>query len=213
MGTIRLLVVDDHPVVRKGIKCVLAGEKDIEVVGEAGNSSTALQAAAECRPDVVCLDLMMPGSNGGAAVRRLKKACPQAKVIVLTAFSQEQYLFGAVEAGADAYLLKSVDMEELASTIRAVHNGERLLSPELVGKLIGRYQDISKQIKKQDNSLSDFEMRVLELVASGASNKQIGELLFMSEATIKRKLQDLCQKLGAVDRVQVVVEAINKGLI
>lgn len=212
MGSIRLLVVDDHPVVRNGIKCALASARDIQVVGEADSASSALRQVVDCQPDVILLDMLMPGSSGGVAVRRLKEALPTAKIIVLTTFEDSEYLFAALEAGADAYILKSIPLEELASTIRAVQNGERLLSPPLVGKLMDRFQNLSFAPTKE-GEISDFERRILELLATGATNKEIAEMLFASDSTIKRKMEGLFQKLGATDRVQLAVEAINRGLI
>jgi DNA-binding NarL/FixJ family response regulator len=213
MECIRLLVVDDHPVVRQGLRAALTAVGGIEVVGEAGNASSALQAAQEYRPDVILLDMQMPGSSGGVVVKRLKEVCPQARILVFTTFKEEEYLFGALQAGADGYLLKNTPVERLAAAIRSVHHGDRLVSPELMSKLIGRFQEISVEQGRRDEDISDSDRRVLELLSTGASNKQIAEILFTSDSTVKRKVQDLCAKFEVEDRVQLVVQAINRGLI
>lgn len=213
MESIRLLIVDDHPIVRQGLMTVLSTATDIQVVGEAGDATSALVQMDRCHPNLILLDMLMPGSSGVVVVRRLKQLHPEIKVIVLTTFEDEEYLFSALRAGADAYILKSVNPETLASTVRAVHRGEQFLSPQLVGKVLGKFQAISKEVAKAENGVSDFEVRILQLAARGASNKEIADVLFTSDSTIKRKMQDLCRKLDAVDRVQAVAEAINRGLI
>jgi two-component system, NarL family, response regulator DevR len=213
METIRILVVDDHPLVRNGIKMALEKAQDIEVVGEAGDSSSALEQAAILSPDMVLLDMLMPGSSGAVVVHRLKEAHPKLKIIILTAFEDEKYLFGALGAGADAYILKSIPPENLASVIQRVWRGEPFLSAELLGQVMGKFHSISGELAKHELGISDFELQVLHLMAKGAKNKQIAAALFTSETTVKRKVQDICQKLEAADRVQAVAEAINRGLI
>jgi DNA-binding NarL/FixJ family response regulator len=213
MDWIRLLIVDDHPLFRHGIRCILESAPDIQVLGEAEDFSSAVLEAKKCQPNVILLDMQMPGSSGGVVVQRLKQIVPEAKIIVLTAFEDEEYLFGALRAGADAYLLKSVPLQNLACTIRAVYRGEQLVSPDLMGKVLGKFKSISKEMARHESGISDFELRVLQLMATGASNKQIAEALFMSDSTIKRKIQDLYQKLDATDRLQAITAAINLGLV
>jgi two-component system, NarL family, response regulator DevR len=213
MEPIRLLIVDDHPVVRKGIRSVLADEKDIQVVGEAGDAIEALEQAATLKPDIVLLDVRLPGSNGIQIVRQLKRAGSESRAIILTSFEEDEYLFGALQAGAYAYVLKNIADTNLAPTIRAVSRGERLLSPDLLTNVLERFENIAAEKARLDSGLSEYEIEALRLMAKGATNREIAETLFTSEATVKRKIQDLFRKLGVVDRAQAVAEAIGRGLI
>ncbi len=213
METIRVLIVDDHPIVRQGVRSVLANHADIEVVGEADGAASLFATLAALKPDVVLLDIRMPGQNGIEITQRLKREHPEVKVILLSTYDDEEFLFGALRAGAEGYLLKSASNEVLASSIRQVGRGERLLSPTLLTKVMREFQDLAKEKTRTDSGLSDQELRVLRMIADGATNKEIAEKLFWSEVTVKRKVQDILEKMGVANRAQAVAEAGKRGLL
>ncbi len=213
MDRIRVLVVDDHPVVRHGLRSLLANHDDIQIVGEAGSASEAFQMASSAHPDVVLLDIRMPGYSGIDVAQQLRRAHPTLRVLILTAYEDDEYLFGALRAGAHGYLLKSSSHDVLASAIRAVHRGERLLSPGLVDRVLKEFEDLAKERAHHESGLSDQELQVLRHIAEGATNKEIAERMFWSEVTVKRKVEDIFAKLNVANRAQAVAEAIRRGLI
>ncbi|MDE3088046.1 MAG: response regulator transcription factor [Chloroflexota bacterium] len=213
METVRVLIVDDHPIVRQGVRSVLANHSDIQVVGEAENAATLFAILDALKPDVVLLDIRMPGQNGIEITQRLKHESPEIKIIILSTYDDEEFLFGALRAGAEGYLLKSASNEVLASAIRQVGRGERLLSQPLVGKVMREFQDLAREKTRADSGLSDQELEVLRMIASGATNKEIAERLFWSEVTVKRKVQDILEKMGVANRAQAVAEASKRGLL
>lgn len=213
MDPIRVLLVDDHPIVRQGVRSVLAGHPDIAVVGEADSATALFAALAEHRPDVILLDVRLPGLNGVEIAQRLKREWPAVKVIILTTYEDEEYLFGALRAGAEGYLLKSASPEVLASAIRQVAAGERLLSPALVGKVLREFGELAKAQAQAEAGLSPQELEVLRLIAAGATNREIADRLYWSEVTVKRKVQDILEKLGVANRPQAVAEALRRGLL
>ncbi|MFQ6013867.1 MAG: response regulator [Anaerolineae bacterium] len=213
MNKIRVLVADDHPVVRQGLRSLLSSFSDIEVVGEASTSFAVVEQVREVKPDVVLLDILMPGPNGIEIARQLRRAQPEVKIIILTTYDDDEYLYGALQAGAHGYLLKSASHEMLASSIRSVYKGERLLSPQLVGKVLQQFEELAKEKARHESQLSDLELQVLSLIAEGATNKEIAKRLYWSEVTVKRKIQDILGKLEVVNRAQAVAEAIKRGLI
>ncbi len=213
MDPIRILLVDDHPIVRHGVRSVLANHRDIEVVGEAEDAASLFAALDATWPDVVLLDVRMPRQTGIEVTGRLKREWPQLKVIILTTYEDDEYLFGALAAGADGYLLKSASPEVLASAIRQVASGERLLSPTLVGKLMAEFGVLAKSKAQAESGLGDQELEVLRLIAAGATNREIAERLFWSEVTVKRKVQDILEKMGVANRPQAVAEAGRRGLL
>ena len=213
METVRVLIVDDHPIVRQGVRSVLANHADIEVVGEADGAVSLFASLASLKPDVVLLDIRMPGQNGIEITQRLKREYPEVKVILLSTYDDEEFLFGALRAGAEGYLLKSASNEVLASSIRQVGRGERLLSPSLVSKVMREFQDLAKEKTRADSGLSDQELQVLRMIANGSTNKEIAEKLFWSEVTVKRKVQDILEKMGVANRAQAVAEAGKRGLL
>ena len=213
METVRVLIVDDHPIVRQGVRSVLANHADIEVVGEADGAANLFANLAALKPDVVLLDIRMPGQNGIEITQRLKREHPEVKVILLSTYDDEEFLFGALRAGAEGYLLKSASNEVLASSIRQVGRGERLLSPTLLTKVMREFQDLAKEKTRTDSGLSDQELKVLRMIADGATNKEIAEKLFWSEVTVKRKVQDILEKMGVANRAQAVAEAGKRGLL
>jgi two-component system, NarL family, response regulator DevR len=213
MNVVRVLIVDDHPVVRQGVRSVLANHSDIEVVGEADGASSLFASLTLLKPDVVLLDIRMPGQSGIEITQRLKREHPEVKVILLSTYDDEEFLFGALRAGAEGYLLKSASNEVLAASIRQVGRGERLLSPTLVSKVMREFQDLAKEKTRTDSGLTDQELQVLQMIAEGATNKEIAEKLFWSEVTVKRKVQDILEKMGVANRAQAVAEAGKRGLL
>jgi DNA-binding NarL/FixJ family response regulator len=213
METVRVLIVDDHPIVRQGVRSVLSNHADIDVVGEADSAPSLFASLASIKPDVILLDIRMPGQNGIEITQRLKREYPEIKVILLSTYDDEEFLFGALRAGAEGYLLKSASNEVLASSIRQVGRGERLLSPALVGKVMREFQDLAKEKTRVDSGLSDQELQVLRMIADGSTNKEIAEKLYWSEVTVKRKVQDILEKMGVANRAQAVAEAGRRGLL
>jgi two-component system, NarL family, response regulator DevR len=213
MNGIRVLIVDDHPIVRQGVKSVLANHSDIEVVGEADGAASLFANLTSLKPDVVLLDIRMPGQSGIEITQRLKREHPEVKVILLSTYDDEEFLFGALRAGAEGYLLKSASNEVLADSIRQVGRGERLLSPSLVSKVMREFKDLAKEKTRTDSGLTDQELQVLQMIAEGATNKEIAEKLYWSEVTVKRKVQDILEKMGVANRAQAVAEAGKRGLL
>lgn len=213
MNLIRVLLVDDHPIVRQGVRSVLAGHPDIAVIGEADSAPALFAALAERVPDVVLLDVRLPGQNGIETAQRLKREWPAVKVIILTTYEDDEYLFGALRAGAEGYLLKSASPEMLAAAIRQVAAGERLLSPALVGKLMREFGELARTQAQAETGLTAQEIAVLRLIAAGATNREIADRLYWSEVTVKRKVQDILEKMGVANRPQAVAEAAKRGLL
>jgi DNA-binding NarL/FixJ family response regulator len=213
MSVIRVLIVDDHPIVRQGVRSVLANHPDIQVVGEADSASTLFAIVDSLKPDVVLVDVRMPGQGGIEVTQRLKHDYPTIRVIILTTYDDDEFLFGALRAGAEGYLLKSASQETLADSIRQVARGERLLSPNLMGKVMREFADLAKDKVRTDSGLSDQELEVLRMIATGATNKEIAEKLYWSEVTVKRKVQDILEKMGVANRAQAVAEAGKRGLL
>lgn len=213
MEAIRVLIVDDHPVVRQGVRSLLVNHSDIQVVAEAESAASLFATLNGNPPDVILLDVRMPGPSGIEITQRLKRERPSIKVIILTTYEDDEILFGALRAGADGYLLKSTSPEILASSIRSVARGERLMSPGLVDKMMRQFQDLAAQKVRADSGLTDHELQVLQLVAGGATNKEIADKLFWSEVTVKRKTQDIFEKLGVANRAQAVGEATKRGIL
>jgi DNA-binding NarL/FixJ family response regulator len=204
---IRLLIVDDHPVVRDGLRATFTGEPDIEVVGEAGNGLQAIEMVAAHQANVVLMDLRMPELDGVRAIRRLRETAPDTRVLVLTTFDTDSDVLPAIEAGATGYLLKDASTEELLRAVRAAHQGQSVLSPSVANRLIGQVR------KPQRGTLSPRELEVLRLVAAGATNREAASKLFISEASIKTHLLHIYAKLDVRDRAAAVGEAYRRGLL
>jgi len=201
---IRLLVVDDHHVVRSGLAASLGLEDDLAVIAEAGQAEEAVAQFRKHQPDVVLMDLRLPGANGIAAVTALRNQWPEARVLMFTTFEGEEDIYRAMQAGARGYLLKSAPREELLAAIRAVAAGERHLPPALAQRLAGRIST---------PEVSDREREVLQLMARGKANKEIAATLGISEETVKRHASNLFVKMGVADRAQATSEGIRRGLI
>lgn len=212
MEAIKILVADDHPVVREGLSAMLAKEQDIWVVGEAENGVEAVSKAGELKPDIVLMDLRMPELDGVEAMRQIRAQNPDIKFIVLTTYDSDEYIFKGIEAGARAYLLKDAPREELFKAIRAVYRGESLIQPAVAGKVLDRFAELSRQVETP-GALSERELDVLKLMAGGAANKEIAAELFITESTVKTHIASIFQKLAVNDRTEAVTQAIRKGII
>jgi DNA-binding NarL/FixJ family response regulator len=208
---IRVLVVDDHAVVREGLRTFLELQEGIEVVGEASDGEEAIERAAEADPDVVLMDLVMPRLDGVEAMRRLRARQPRARVIVLTSFHDDERLLPAIQAGAAGYLLKNVEPRELARAVRAAHAGEALLDPSVAARLVGTIA--TGPDARPHDRLTPREHQVLELIGAGRSNKLIARELGISEKTVKAHVGQVLSKLGVSDRTQAALYAERAGLL
>ncbi|HLF01478.1 MAG TPA: response regulator transcription factor [Anaerolineales bacterium] len=213
LGRIRVMVVDDHPIVRQGVRSLLSNCADMTLVAESDSALAALETAGRVQPDVILLDIRMPGMTGVEAVRPFFRECPNAKILMLSSFDDEAYIDQAIEAGVHGYILKSASDETLVSAVRAAHRGERVLSPRVIDRLVEQVADYSRDRARREIGLSDDESRILKMLAAGASNPKIAAELYLSEATVKRKLQDIFEKLGVATRVQAAAEAVRRGLV
>ena len=210
---IRILIVDDHPVVRHGLRNLLSIHSDFEIVGEAEDGAQVFPILAANKTDVILLDIQMRGQGGIDVARRVLQSYPQVKIIILTTYDDEIYLEQGLEAGVHGYLLKSVSHETLPDSIRAVMQGEKLLSPSLVSKVMTNYQELAQEQAKREAGLTGDDLKILSLIAEGANNKLIAEELFWSEATVKRRVQEILEKLEVSNRAQAIAEAVRRGWI
>ena len=210
---IRILIVDDHPVVRQGLRSLLSSHADLEIVGEAEDGAQVLPLLAERQADVILLDLQMKVQGGIEVARRVRASHPEVKIIVLTTYDDESLLREAMEAGVHGFLLKSVSHETLPDSIRAVMRGERLLSPTLVSNVLDQYQELAQSQAQKEAGLTPVELQVLAIIAAGGGNKDLAEKLFWSEATVKRRVQEIIEKMRVANRAQAVAEAVRKGWI
>jgi DNA-binding NarL/FixJ family response regulator len=211
--TIRVLVADDQSMVRAGFRMLLAGEEDIEVVAEASNGKEAVEKAARFDPTVVLMDIRMPELDGLEATRRILAANPEARVLVLTTFDLDEYVYEALRAGASGFVLKDDPPEQLIAAVRTVASGDALLSPAVTRRVIGAFTRMPRPTPpKELDDLSAREREVFRLVARGLSNAQIGKQLFIGETTVKTHVTHILSKLGLHDRVQAVVLAYQTGV-
>jgi RNA polymerase sigma factor (sigma-70 family) len=213
---VRVMLVDDDQILRSGLRAILSSDDSIEVVDEAENGRLAVQRARRLRPDVVLMDVRMPDLDGIAATTELLKAAPATKVIILTTFEIDEYILGALRAGASGFLLKRSSPEELIAAIHTVAEGEALLSPSVTRRLIERvaaHPILSRELDPRLAELTAREREVLELVAQGLSNAEIAETLVLERTTVKTHVQRILTKLGARNRIEVVIVAYEWGLI
>ncbi len=210
---IRILIVDDHPVVRHGLRSLLAVHPDLTIVGEAESGAEVLPFLSGQQTDVVLMDIKMGGQNGIETARRVRRAYPQIKIIILTTYDDDSYLHEALEAGVHGYLLKSVSHEILPDSIRAVMNDQKLLTPSLVSSVVTNYQKLAQEQARREVGLTRKDLKTLNAIAEGASNRELAERFFWSEATAKRRVQEILEKLGSTNRAQAIAEAIRRGWI
>ncbi|GLW04090.1 response regulator [Streptomyces lavendulae] len=208
---IRVLLVDDHQVVRRGLRTFLEVQEDIEVVGEAADGEEGIARAEELRPDVILMDVKMPGTDGIEALRRLRGLANPARVLIVTSFTEQRTVVPALRAGAAGYVYKDIDPDALAGAIRSVHAGHVLLQPEVAEALLAA-QDDQPAGAGRPGALTDREREVLGLIADGRSNREIARALVLSEKTVKTHVSNILMKLDLSDRTQAALWAVRHGL-
>ena len=214
MEKIKVFVADDHTILRQGIKALLDNQGGIEVIGEAKDGREAIKIIEEVLPDVILMDIAMPGLNGLEATRRIKKKFPKMKVLVLTMYTNEEYIFQILNAGANGYLVKETAFQDLISAIRAVYRGEAFMSPSISKKVINNYIKRARGDKKKVHDiLTTREREILQLIAEGNSNKRIAEALFISPKTAETHRTHIMDKLNIHDRAGLIKYAIRKGIV
>ena len=215
--TLRVMVVDDHALFRRGLEMVLSQEPDIELVGEASDGAEAILRATELMPDVVLMDVRMPRRSGIEAAGEIKDLLPHVKILMLTISDEEADLYDAIKAGASGYLLKEIPIEEVADAIRSVWQGQSRISPSMASKLLTEFAAISKATNERPQMpaprLTDREMEVLKLVAQGLNNRDIAKELFISENTVKNHIRNILEKLHLHSRMEAVVYAVREKLL
>ncbi len=214
---VRVVVVDDHALFRRGLEMVLAQEDDIDVVGEAGDGSEAVEKVKDLAPDIVLMDVRMPKRGGIDACFAIKEAVPSVKIVMLTISDEEADLYEAIKAGASGYLLKEISIDEVADAIRAVAGGQSLISPSMASKLLTEFASMIKRGDERQQlpvpRLTDRELQVLKLVAKGLNNRDIAKSLFISENTVKNHVRNILEKLQLHSRMEAVVYAVREKLL
>jgi DNA-binding NarL/FixJ family response regulator len=212
-----ILLVDDQKLMREGLRILMELEPDLEIVGEAENGAQALEAYAACQPDVVLMDIRMPGMDGVEATWRLRERWPEARVIILTTFDDDEYVFEGLRAGAQGYLLKDVSGTELADSVRKVAAGGALIEPSVARKVLAEFARLIPPARRPENGLpeplTEREREVLDLVAQGLNNREIAQRLSLAEGTVKNYVTSILQKLGVRDRTQAAIRARELGVI
>jgi DNA-binding NarL/FixJ family response regulator len=213
MNTIRILLAEDHVVVRQGTRQLLEREQDFEIVGEAGDGEEAVRLASQLKPDVVIMDVALPKLSGIEATKQIKAILPATIVLVLTGYDYDEYIFSMLEAGAAGYLLKNVSGDELISAVRAVNAGEPMIHPTVLRKLMTRFKTPAAKptLARPSQPLSEREMEVLKIAAKGMSNKNIGDKLFISERTVQAHMRSIFNKLGVGSRSEAILHGLKRG--
>ena len=211
--TISVLLVDDHSVVRQGVRAFLVTQPDLTVVGEAGSGEEAIQLAAQHVPDVILMDLIMPNMDGVEATRRVKQVSPRSQVVVLTSYHEDEHIFPALKAGALSYILKDVSAEELGAAVRKAAAGEAVLHPRVAARVIKELQGRRGETVNPFTELSERELEVLKLIADGKSNAEMAAMLVLSEKTVKGHVSNILSKLHLADRTQAAVYAWREGVV
>ena len=215
MAEIRILIVDDHEMVRNGLSVMMEREEDFTVVGEAQNGREAVEMVSKLLPDVVLMDLRMPEMDGVEAMRQIRAKQDDVKFLVLTTYDTDEYIFDAIEAGAKGYLLKDTSREELFRAVRTVNRGESLIEPAVVSRVLDRLTELSHRAAQGPDhlALSEREVEVLQLMARGSANKQIAGELSITESTVKTHVANIFQKLEVSHRTEAVTKAMSQGII
>lgn len=210
--SIKIVIADDHPIVREGLATVLSMEEDLEVVGQAANGVEAVSLARDLRPDVILMDLQMPEMDGVQAIREIKAQSPEIGIIILTTYDTDEYIFSGIEAGTRGYLLKDSSPAEVIEAIRTVHKGYSLIQPRVATRVLDR---VSQQAHgtAPEQVLSARETEVVQLISTGAANKEIAAQLLIGESTVKTHVIHILNKLGVKGRTEAVVEAARRGII
>lgn len=211
--SITVLIVDDHAVVRQGVRGYLEVQPDISIVGEAASGEEAVRLTADQVPDVVLMDLVMPGMDGVEATRHVRRVSPRSQVVVLTSYHEDVFIFPAIKAGALSYLLKDVGPQELAAAVRAAARGEAVLHPHVATRVMQELRGARREVPNPFAELTDREFEVMRLVAEGLSNSQIAEQLVLSEKTVKGYVSNILSKLHLADRTQAAVFAWREGMM
>jgi DNA-binding NarL/FixJ family response regulator len=212
--TIRVLVVDDHEIVRKGLCTMLSEEDDFEVVGQAGSGKIVVTLALQLEPDIVLLDIFLGAFNGLDIAQQLMRGCPKTRIVILTGHSDDSNLLHSMRIGVHAYLEKALPINELLTALRAVYRGERVIGqPRAMTRVLSEFEKLTKEQERMRSGLTDLEIELVRLAAEGCSNKEIASRHFWSEVTVKRKMQDIYRKLQVTDRAQAVAEVIRMGII
>src|SRR5665647_221608 len=209
---IKVMIVDDHNLVREGLKAVFSQGDEIEVIGEAGSGEEAIEMVDKVKPDVILMDISMPGMNGIQATKLIRDKHPDAKIVILTMLDQEGYVYEAIKAGATGYMLKSTSSDELVNAIQTVNDGKALLHPDATAQLLKEFVTLA-QNKAKDYGLSNREMEVLQLLSEGKTNKETAKALWISEQTVKTHVAHIFDKLGTSDRTETVARALRSGLV
>jgi len=213
-AVIRVLIVDDHEVVRKGLCAMLGEQEDFEVVGQAATGNAAVMLAKQLQPDIVLLDIFLGNANGLDIAQQLLRACPNIRIVIVTGMMDDGHLFRAMRLGVHGYLQKALPIDELLASLRSVYQGERVVGePHAITQVLGEFERLTKEQERVRSGLSDIEIELVRLAAEGCSNKEIAARQFWSEVTVKRKMQDIYRKLQVTDRAQAVAEAMRMGLI
>jgi NarL family two-component system response regulator LiaR len=210
---ITILIVDDHAVVRKGVRAFLDTQPDLKVIGEAASGEEGIKLATQFVPDVVLMDLVMPGMDGVEATRQLKRISPRSQVVVLTSYHEDEYIFPAIRAGALSYVLKDISPRDLADVVRMAANGEVVLNSRVAARVIQELQGLRSDQVNPFTELSERELEVLKLIAAGLSNAVMAEKLVLSEKTIKGHVSNILSKLHLVDRTQAAIYAWREGIV
>lgn len=212
---IRVVLADDHPLLREAIRSTFERQEDIEVVGEAGDGEEAVKLSSELKPDIVIMDIVMPNLNGIEATKQIRKVSPATAVLILTAYDDDRYVVGLLEAGAVGYMLKSARGQVLVDAVRTVCAGESVLHPAIIAKIIKYGVRVGAEGggQRKDQQLSDRELEVLKLAAKGMSNKDIADALFLTVRTVKAHLSNIFNKLNVASRTEAIVKGVREGWI
>jgi len=210
---LKVLIADDHPLLREALHRAVDGEDDMEVVAEVGDGEGAVKLTSELKPDIVVMDIVMPKLNGIEATKRIKEIAPNIAILILTAYDDEEYVLGLLDAGAAGYLLKSARGRDLVEAIRTIRTGESVLHPNIIAKLLKRATMAPIEEHKHSDLLTERESEILKLVALGMSNKEIAEKLFVSQRTVKAHLTNTFNKLNVASRSEAIIRGLRWGLV